>query len=46
MDDARLVKEYEETGMLIGRDPPWYDDNLIQRVKSKGQLQNLHENLR
>lgn len=33
--DARLVREYEDTGMLIGRDPPWYNDSLIQFVKGK-----------
>jgi len=30
--DARLVKEWEETGYSIGRDPPWYDDANIVRL--------------
>jgi len=31
--DARLVKEWEETGMMMGRDPPWLNDDNIVRLK-------------
>jgi len=43
--DARLVNEWQETGMLMGRDPPWHDDNLVVRFKGKSSAQNLRENL-
>ena len=36
--DARLIDEWQKTGMLIGRDPPWYDDKLIDHVKTKKNL--------
>lgn len=36
--DARLVDEYYETGILMGRDPPWERDECIAKVKSKTKI--------
>jgi len=30
--DARLVKEWEEIGIMMGRDPPWLNDDNIVRI--------------
>ncbi|MBA7650330.1 hypothetical protein ES703_58133 [subsurface metagenome] len=40
--DARHVDEYCETGIMIGRDPPWYDDKYIIRSK-RGPPENFEQ---